>query len=384
MYKIMRKKKLGWMVFTFILCLCISVGFFIFNNDVREYFLTGSNINRISASDLYDGKIVYGRIQAIIGGYASYDDGSCYIIPIGDGTYMGLELKDEYEDKAVQIAYDTIDYLNEERDSLSNQRIYTRGIIYSMYEDEEEYFYDWFLEDAEITMDEVRELANPYVYVNIPPREFLDSGDIWGCLVPSGAFLLLAVYVLIYMLAKWDLKVVKKTMGDNGWFEQAVEEDLVSGYSHKNVIIGRTYMAVCTFWKWKLYKSHDLIWAYLYTHTTEHRLYGVIKTGTTVSYAVHYVLRNGTDGGISVNSKEEAYRILEYLEHTQPQTILGYSDQLRNLRDHEFSSFVQLSYEKEMQSRNVTAQPYYDGGQPAQGSSDDDWQSTVETLKFPH
>ena len=378
MYKRLRKKKIAGMIVTFVIFLLVGIGVFWFNSETRDYLLTGADLNSLYVHELEDGKIVRGRIQAIIGAFASDNSGSFYIIPVGENEYMGLYLPDQYEEQAIQIANDTYDYLDGLREDLTHNDLRTSGIIYKMSEQEQEYFYEWFTEDG-YTLEEVKQFAVPYTYEVIPFKDWNTSRDIW-CYIISGLCLLFSFYILIYILAKWDLADVKKTIREGGLTEELVESDIMSGLDMNNVLIGRKYMLACVVWKWKLYALRDVIWAYQHTQTTEHRLYGIIKTGTTVTYSVHYVCRDGKQGGISVKSQAEAQNILEYLNQTQPHMILGYSDQIRALAQSNMAELIRYSEEKAMEVERKEQQGYYDGTT----QEEDDWQNDMPSLKYPH
>lgn len=378
MYKTLRKKRLTGMIVTLVIFTLLGVWVFIANKETRDYILTGDNINTMDAYEVREGNIVHGRIRAMIGAYGSDDEGSYYIIPVGEDKYMGIFLKDKYEDRAIQIINDTYDYLDGKRDKLSSTSISTRGIIYEMSESEKVYFYEWFTEGGEYTLDEIKQYTLPYTYEVISFKDWNTERDIWVYIF-IGVSLFIVVYVLIYMLTKRDLAPVKRTIAERGWQEERVEADVIAGMQLKDALIGRQYILVCGIWKWQLYSLHDIVWAYQLTHTTEHRLYGIIKTGTTVTYAVHYVLRNGKRGGIHVRSEPEAQNILQYLKTTKPHMILGYSDQLNLLAQNTPSELVRLSNELEMKAQNTQNQGYYEGTSQAE----DTWNDDTPSLKFP-
>lgn len=122
-----------------------------------------------------------------------------------------------------------------------------------------------------------------------------------------------------------------------------------------------------------------MIWAYQYTHQTEHRLYGLFKIGTTVLYSGHYVLRNGDDGGFQVKSQAEAQKVLEYLNTTQPHMIIGYSDQLSALAQNNHPELVRLSIQKEKESQNIQNQESDEETSPYWNT----WTDDMPSLKYP-
>lgn len=239
------------MIAVLVIFMLIGAGVLIANKDTTDYILTGDNINTMPVYEVHEGNIVHGRIRAIIGAYGSDREGSYYIIPVGEDKYMGLFLKDEYEEQAVQIISDTYEYLDGKRDQLSSTSISTRGIIYEMSANERTYFYDWFTEEGEYTLDEVKQHTLPYTYEVISFKDWSAQRGIWVYIV-FGISLIIVIYVIIYMLTKRDLAPVKRAIAEHGWREELIEADVSSGMQTKDALIGRQYILVCGIWRWHL------------------------------------------------------------------------------------------------------------------------------------
>lgn len=373
MYKRMKRKTRVEMIIATVIVFAIAFALFWFNSETRDYLLTGDNINRISASELHDKKIVRGQLYAILGCYAEDDKGAYYVIPVGEDEYMGVYLEKKYEDRAWQIVEDTVDYVNGDRENVSSYRIPTGGMIYSMDSVERQYFHEWFTDTGYMDAEDVSLYAVDYTYAVIPFSEWNSSGDI-ACYVFTGLCLAVALFCFFWIVTGRDVAAVKKTIRQNNWNKDEIEADVLAGFDKKNVIIGRKYMLWNSGMKWNLYPVRDVVWAYQFTHTTEHRLYGVIKTGTTVVYSVQFYLRNGKMKAISVKNEKEAQDILEFFVRTQPHVIVGYSDELRAICQRNFNQLVQLSNEKEMQY----GQNYYEGTTQESNT----WQNDEPTLKY--
>lgn len=382
MYQKLRKKKLTGMLLWLFLPLIIGAVVFFADRDASQYLLTGRNIYKLSASDIYDGRVVHGSIRAIVGGYASDYGGDYYIIPLEDGTYMGLYLKNEYEDQAELIYNSTVDYLNEVTDTLPSFGIRTRGRIYAMYEDEQQYFYDWFLYYDDMTLDDVKAITIPYVYEDISFKNFMSPRDIWGCLVPVGVCLGISLFMLIYILAGLDTVAVKHAIRNKGWFEQRVEEDLAGGLELPNVIMGDTYVVTWCYWRWRILKLQDIVWAYHYEHTTVYRV-NFIPVGKHKEHSIHYILRNGQEDDLIVSNPAQGHMILDQMERRQPHILLGYTPEMYAQFRANPAVIIGWSDQKKLASQKPE-NAFYDGSDQSNDQSEDDWQNTVETLKFPH
>lgn len=373
MYKKMKRKTRIGMIVVMVIIFAIAFALFWFNDETRDYLLTGDNINRISASELHNEKIVRGQLYAILGCYAEDDNGAYYVIPVGEDEYMGVYLEKKYEDRAWQIVQDTVDYVNGKREDISSYRIPTSGMIYSMDSVERQYFHEWFTDTGYMDAEDVSLYTVDYTYAVIPFDEWNNSNDI-TCYVFTGICLAAALFLFFWIVTGRDVAGVKKTIRQNNWNKDEIEADVLSGFDKKSVIVGRKYMLQYSGMKWHLHPIRDVIWAYQFTHTTEHRLYGVIKTGTTVAYSVQFYLRNGKMKAVSVKSEQEAQEILEFFVRTQPHIIVGYSDELKALCQRDFNQLIQLSNEKETRY----GQNYYEGTT----QESDTWQNDEPTLKY--
>lgn len=378
MYKKMNGRNLPSMIITIILCIGIAIAIFWFNGETRDYLLTGDNISGVEADEIEDDKIVRGTIYAILGAYAGDDEGTYYIIPVGEDKFMGLYLDNRYEDRAVEIINDTVDYLNGDRETVSNKRLYTGGVTYAMSSDEARYFHEWFTDSGFLTRSELSSYVIDYTYAVVPFSDWNNSTDI-VCYIFELISLVVAIFTFFWMVTCRNVAKVKKKIRENGWNKEEIESDVLSGYCKRNIMIGQKYLLCNSVWRWKLYSMKDVIWAYQYTHKTEHRLYGVIKTGTTVVYSVDMWLRNGKLEGVRVKNPKEAQTILDRFYDNYPHIIVGYSDQLRQIRNNNFAQLVQLSDEKERE--HFARQDYISGNASAQ--EQDEWQNDEPSLKFP-
>lgn len=345
MFKKMKKKTRVGMVVAMLAALAVAVILFLVNDETRDYLLTGDDINRISAGDVEDEKIVRGKLYAILGCYAEDDEGAYYVIPIGEEEYMGLYLNKKQEDRAWKMIEETVDYINGDREEMSADRISTRGMIYRMDATERQYFHEWFTDTGFMTEADASRYAVDYTYAVIPFGEWNNDRDIVFYIFIALS-LIVALVPLFWLITGRDISGVKKTIAQNGWNQEEIEADILSGLEKKSIIMGRKYILSRSGWRWELNRIRDIVWAYQYTHTTEHRLYGIIKTGTTVVYSVHYYLRNGKKGAISVNKEAEAQEILEFFVQTQPHIIVGYSEQLNSICQQNFSELVRFSDER--------------------------------------
>lgn len=177
----------------------------------------------------------------------------------------------------------------------------------------------------------------------------ITGGDI-VCFLISGVALLAALFFTIYIAVGFDIKPMKKTIQQNSWLEEEVEQDLKSGFSDKGILIGRKYIAFNTGWKCHIYLARDVIWAYQFTHTTVHKYYGIIKMGETKQYQVVLVLRDGSTRKIPVQSPEKAQELLGYLKQHYPHVVLGYSEKIQELCTNNFKEFVRLVDERATQA----------------------------------
>ncbi len=345
MFKRMKKKTRIGMVITMLAALAAAVVLFLVNDETRDYLLTGDDINKLAIGDIEEEKIVRGKLYAILGCYAEDEEGAYYVIPVGEEEYMGVYLNKRYEDQAWKMIEETVDYINGDREEMSADRISTRGMIYRMDATERQYFHEWFTDTNFMTEAEVASYAVDYTYAVIPFSEWNNDRDIFFY-IAIGIALIVAMIPLFWMITGRDVSGVKKAIQENGWNPEEIETDLMSGFDKKSVIMGRKYILSRSGWKWNLNRIRDIVWAYQYTHTTTYKAYGIIKTGTSVEYSVHFHLRDGKKGVISAKNEAEAQEVLDFFARTQPHIILGYSEQLSAICQQNFSELVRFSDEK--------------------------------------
>ena len=189
--------------------------------------------------------------------------------------------------------------------------------------------------------------------------------------------LLVGVIPFILTCFGSDRIKMNKVIRDNGINESELERDIMDGIMVGPNEIGKKYILINRMFGYELYVLKDIVWAYQFIQTIEHRAYGVIKMGTSRNYSVYCRMRNGKPILLPVNSEAEGQDILTYFERTQPHIILGYSEELLLMANKDFDRLLRLSYEKAQMELQKREQPkYYDG------TSNEDWESDVETLKY--
>lgn len=169
----------------------------------------------------------------------------------------------------------------------------------------------------------------------------ITKGDV-VCFVLSGVFLLVVLCFVFYIILGMDVKPIKKKIQDNSWEKDSVEQDLLSGYQDKHVLVGQKYIAHNSSWKCHIYSIHDVIWAYQFSHISVSRRSSIFRRRETNEYQVILTFRDGNTSKIPMKSPEEAQNLIKYLKKMHPHIILGYSERIQQVCQNNFSEFVRM------------------------------------------
>lgn len=349
MYKKLRKKvTLGTIALVLVLTV-FAVLLQVFNEETWQYFITSKDIGEvITGNQIQDGDIYHGDINIILDYYGEDDEGSYYIMPVGKDKYMGLYLDDKYESDANKIMDDTYDYINGDTDTLSNQSIATKGMVSAMTADEQSYFKEWFETSGYAVAAGITDIDSVmvyYTYYDVPIREWLNGTDI-TYIVLSGILIVGALWALLWYVFGGYASKVKNTIKNKGLDYETVNQDILSGIERKTAMLGRNYIVCRTGAGFDLFVTQDIVWAYLYTHTTVHKLYGVINTGKTVEHSLCFTTRDRKQYKFKCKSDTAVIELLEQMDKMYSHILIGYNEELMSLYNYNFIEMLRLSEEK--------------------------------------
>lgn len=187
-----------------------------------------------------------------------------------------------------------------------------------------------------------------YYYLHIEIPGLLDElyGYKGGTQLLNAIGILVIIATLIWFFGKCYARDVMETVKKSGIPIEVFDNDICSGFVRNNIIVGKKYMLCVDGLSYSIYKLKNIIWAYGLTNTTEHRLYGVLYTGKSVSRSIVFTSANKQQHSIYNMSDKKMNDILEYLQQTQPHMIIGYNDRLMQIYERNFNQILNMCAEK--------------------------------------
>ena len=315
--------------------------------EVIRFLLARTDVQNVDAEKLDTDAFYRCDMRYLLDYYGTDDEGYYCIAPAyredGQTSYMGFYVYNQYADQMEQIFDETYDSF--ENDTEPTTSLKGRGYVYDMDWTEREYFTEW-MEEAGADEETIENLCFK-TFVMMPVSEALTGNTVIGLLV--GVLLLLAGLALILdFLTGFYRRKFRKAIQEGSVAEEDLTYDMSTAKQYRKADVGRKYMILYGSTP-ELIVFRDLIWAYAHLQSTTHKLYGIIPTGTTKSYSVRMVTRDGKNHILNVKNEEEGQEILKAIATADPGVIIGYSDDLEALKQQDFDRMVQLVDERKME-----------------------------------
>ncbi|MCR5213847.1 MAG: hypothetical protein K6E10_05490 [Eubacterium sp.] len=330
---------LGGGIFLLLLGLVIV---FASNTHIFTYiFSSKPDLFAYESSELKPGKWYKCDNNVLWGYFASDNHGRYYVANTNDGYYIGFYVDNKYNDIADKISDQTYACYNGEADSLSDLYISGTGYIEEMEASEQRYFKSFFeYDDESIDNYQVRYLT--FRVTSFGELLLDDHGHsdtfyiIIGILcIVGGIFLIIKLFIGGYM------KDFNKSMETYNITNEMLDQDMVYARKFGPAYIGSNYLVMIGLKSYVL-PITSLIWAYVLQTDTQHKLYGIIPTGTTTSYSVVMWDRNRKKIEFNINKKEEGHTLLEELQARAPYILYGFSNDLANATNSgQFNTLIQ-------------------------------------------
>lgn len=173
---------------------------------------------------------------------------------------------------------------------------------------------------------------------------YITGADIF-CFIVAGVLLIGDIYCLLYLIIGMDIAPIKKEMKTNGWEPESVEQDLLSGHTYKNILVGQKYVAYSTWGRCYLYAISDVLWVYPFTRTGAYKVYG-IKFKEFVKTDLYITTRNKKRCKIVMQSAEEAQNVVKDFQQSHSHILLEYSEEINLVFENDFDQLVRLSEQK--------------------------------------
>lgn len=260
-----------------------------------------------------------------------------YVLPINtpDQTvYIGVEIPKSKLDDAEAVVADTERFLNDGDDyTWDGSYVSVRGTLQPMDAETEalfrNYFYDAGITDAEIS------LADDSAFRPLVIVDGKVNGDEPATIIFMGAVALVmilgAVWTLVSSLTGGYQKQIRAYIAasdDPQGTEQALDRFYEDTMQEGDVRMSRSWLMYIHGGDSWVLAGDDVVWAY--QHTLRRKMYGIITVGKDVSVKVYSASEKKADRchTITVRNEEEAHKLLEDLQRTYPDVMIGYADEV--------------------------------------------------------
>lgn len=339
-----RKRSLGTAVIRIIVSLCICVGsLYLSNLGILELIKGPQPLSFDQDLEQCVGKYVTFDAKYILGGFVeetstnrktriTISTAYAYIAMDSDtGTFIAIKVPKSKGDKCDALSDEFYEVFSGNKEDVSDS-IKITGTLKKMDSTYRNYYHSSL---RDLGVEDVNDYYSLYIDDGTAGGEKYHMLYIYTA-VSVGA-LLYALYVLLKMLRKGYLKKINQYLEDH---HTVSLETLESDFSRatlitKNIWVGKRWTFFISGMNSNLVSNEDLVWAYYYQKTGKHPESKVITFDS-----------NKTRIDIDAK-KSHANQLLEYWSKNCPQTVIGYDDELENLFEQNFTSFLDIKYNKE-------------------------------------
>ena len=323
---------------------CIIIGLLVtifLNVHLFTYiFSTKPDVFSIPSTEYKKGKWYSCENNLLYGYYASDSDGRYYLTATADGKYMGFYVYNKDVETAESITDDTYSYLDGETKDFSQLYLTGKGYIDEMDNTEKRYFKNYFEYDG-ASIEDYDVCYYTFRLTSFGNLLLKDNGHAHPVYMIIGILIMVVgVYFIVQIFTGGYKKDFEKSLATYGIRKEAMEQDMTYARKFENVYLSTRYMFT-TGMTSAVYPFSAIVWAYVLQTNTQHKIYGVIPAGTTVSYQIVFWDRNKRKISFNVKNDDVAHTILQEMNSRAPYIIYGFSDELARATDSgEFNSLV--------------------------------------------
>ena len=332
----------------FLICVAfVLVGSFS-EEDVREY-LTAPDYETMSMEEaekmvvsgeyFYSDDLVKLDMYYVMDYFASDSYGVYYFVPVKEKNYMAVYVSNEYVPMFEEI-YEATWYMDGPMPDWDGRN--SRGALYHLTEGEMHsflYYFDgyedyWFDED----ITDITPYIEPYLYCYTPTENWFDDSDkaLIIILCATGAIcFIVSICVAVTMLPRFRKKIAKEgyDIADVNVDMEAAEK--IGG----GALLGNRYLMVAGK---EIMRINEIVWVFRYTHTTQHTIYGIIKTGKTIEYGAKIADSNGKIMQIMTGGKEEkADELIGTIARRMTDGYIGYNEGIARMYSQNRQQFLE-------------------------------------------
>lgn len=304
------------------------------------------DLDTMTADQIEPGMYVEATIYGIFDNYAYTEekkDGSLakvvsreYVIPVGEGEYMGLFAPKKYVSDCDALMEESWNYLDGVADEITGQ-IRVKGTVLEMDEESKAYYMTYLKDYADYENLSAEEQAAflPY-YLKIDFIGKTAASGFIAFMIFAGILILLDLIMIIRALSGGYQKMLIKYCKENG-AEEKVDYFYRNTVPVEDMRISREFIMGMQQVSTLFFKADDLLWAYM--EVTTHRR-NFITVGK--SYGVVLRTKDGHKYEHAVSNEQAAQNVLAEINRVLPHVIIGYSAELEKAYKKDRASLISL------------------------------------------
>ncbi|MCR5148983.1 MAG: hypothetical protein K6C35_08485 [Eubacterium sp.] len=307
------------------------------------YAFASKELNDYSASSLKNGYYKFTDVYELLGEYGYDDTGSGYVLIVRSKTdpsdfyLMGMY----FDKKDIDVAEKVYNGFWDTYETGNNSYVYISGAgrVRDMKSDEKQVFQDALFETFKDSSSK-SELESRMVYKTLEYKAFPRMMRVreWVMLISGVGLAVAAIFLFFTVSGGGSRKKILEQVAVSGVDPSILASELSYGKKHDNIVIGSKCIYVGGFSP-KMFFFKDLVWVYGKVTNTQHKMYGVINTGTTTSYAINFLDRNNKATIIPL--KNGAMNgIISDIHEAAPHIITGYSEDIANAAKNNFNAIL--------------------------------------------
>ena len=345
-----------------------------FGSDFIKYVIGPTPFEELSMNEL-EGEYVIVNINMDFGSFAEETTTTTrngatvsrrtsalyYVIPVGGVDrylnsydafeFVGIKIPPKYFDAMKTIDNNSDDFFDRYDPSTLRTTLQVTGTIKPL-DSEMQRYYDRFFDYADYSAEEIAAYCAPY-YIDVEQMSFAPEFVVIIAIIAAVVLVLLAIYKLVSVLTGGYQKAMIKAIQKNGDMElDRADSDYQNAVElAKYIKGGRHYLFNAVPAKTQAFKLSNIVWAY--PAQTEHRKNGRY-TGTTYEVILYTTDDRKKKNSIAVPSSDISHKILSHIQANSPGTIIGYSDQKRQIYNSNYEQFLNLGRQQAEQNGQPT------------------------------
>lgn len=348
MRKMLVKRSLAIIILCSVIAVIVFFAICFGQSDVSNYLFFAKSYEKMETYErdekvlefdeyFYSKDLVKLSFYSVLEWCAEDDEGRYYVVPYGDENYAIIYVDSKYVPEFEDAANAMYEYLSDETGTTPypyfNKGKNARVAMYPLEDDIIGYYNEMMIAYG---LGDYTDYIEPYLFYYQPASEW-DNPHIAVIIAAVIGGIILAIGLIVGLST--PARFFKK-MREKGIPEEELEEDLENADNILGNLFGDKYIVLSGL---DAFRAEDFVWAFVFTQTTRHKIYGIIPAGTTHSYSLRMFDKNGKFYESSGSAREaDAERMAELVSTKySPNIYVGHSEQIAALYSQNPAMFIE-------------------------------------------